>query len=34
MLAAEKIKYPTVESFNDRKIELTKLYSLFKDAID
>ena len=33
MLAQEKIKYPTNESFEDRKIELMKLYSTLQDAV-
>ena len=32
MLAAEKIKYPTQESFINRKVELTKLYSTLQGA--
>jgi len=33
MLAVEKIKYPTKESLDDRKIELAKLYSTLKGAV-
>ena len=32
MLAREKIKYPTKESFEERKNELRELYSIFNEA--
>ena len=33
ILAKEKIKYPTKDSFDDRKIELTKLYTTLQRAV-
>ena len=33
MLAREKIKYPTAESFDQRKHELQDLYSAFNAVI-